>query len=172
MSLALSSDLIADVIRAADPGRAEQAAQRLKALSGGKMQIDGSALANRIVHPGSFQEELAKFNLGSGIEGSSEVGEAYRSFEQSFLRNMIEPLLPEAEGGLYGAGTASGMWRSLMADQYAGLMSEGGGLGIADTISGRAGEHGVARTNQWPYFSDFKIGNLSASGGAVTQHGA
>ena len=67
------------------------------------------------------------------------------------LRNLFEALLPGEETGSFGGGPSAGIWRSMAADQLAGVYSEGGGIGIADLVSGE--ELVLRRETQWPYFS-------------------
>ena len=70
------------------------------------------------------------------------------------LRNLFESLLPKEESGAFGSGPSAGVWRSMAADQLAGLYAGTGGIGIAAELSS---EVGGRDGSQWPYFSTRKI---------------
>jgi hypothetical protein len=87
--------------------------------------------------------------------GASAQG-AYVDFERMVLRNLLESLLPTSESGAYGAGPSAGIWRSLAADQLAGLYAGSGGIGIAETLSAGKDRDGSSQGG-WPYFATDKI---------------
>lgn len=83
---------------------------------------------------------------------------AYRGFERLVLRNLFETLLPGEESGSFGEGPSAGVWRSMAADQLAGVYSEQGGIGIARMVSDNTST--LRREGQWPYFSQGAISTV------------
>ena len=64
-----------------------------------------------------------------------DVQKAARDFESFFLSQMLESMfagVPTA--GMFGGGPAEGIYRSLMLQQYGRMISEAGGVGIADSV--------------------------------------
>jgi Rod binding domain-containing protein len=56
-------------------------------------------------------------------------------FEAVFLNAMMQPMFSAAnEGGPFGGGPATGVWRSMLTDEYAKSFSASGGIGIADHV--------------------------------------
>jgi Rod binding domain-containing protein len=137
------SDIVLDVLKAADPTRAEAATQRLNALAAGA--------------PASAAEDFAKALDAAGTPPSgvsSLVGmadarskllnkaaaEAQRNksaqveFEATLLNNLVGEMLPKDTASVYGQGTAGDIWRSMMGDQIAHQIAKSGELGIAKRL--------------------------------------
>jgi hypothetical protein len=162
MTVSLPSDLIMDVMRNADPSRVNTAKAKLEELGedgligenfanlldgiDGKRSPEGSALASSdAVHGFPALAEP------SGVATHRVAPDPYVDFERMVLRNLLESLLPDAKSGTFGTGPSAGVWRSLAADQLAGLYASSGGIGIAAALAGSDGDaHGS--NAQWPYF--------------------
>ncbi|HXD44776.1 MAG TPA: flagellar assembly peptidoglycan hydrolase FlgJ [Pseudolabrys sp.] len=57
---------------------------------------------------------------------------AARNFEAVFLNTMFQSMQTGIDGdGPFGGSGASGVWRSMLTDQYARQFSKAGGVGIA-----------------------------------------
>jgi len=60
---------------------------------------------------------------------------AAQDFEAVFLNNMFQHMFTGIDGeGPFGGQGASGVWRSLLTDQYAKSVAKAGGIGIADQV--------------------------------------
>jgi flagellar protein FlgJ len=60
---------------------------------------------------------------------------AARDFEAVFLNNMFQHMFTGIDGeGPFGGQGATGVWRSLLTDQYAKSLAKAGGIGIADQV--------------------------------------
>lgn len=155
MAVTLSSDLVADVIRAADPARRTAALARLKSLGSSgtdfaaAVDATGTANAPNPAHaePAGPHPSLGK--LANAAEGTS----TYQGFERMVLRNLFETLLPNEESGAFGGGPSAGIWRSMAADQLAGVYAAKGGVGIAGMLASARDVHSPQPAAQWPYFS-------------------
>lgn len=158
MAVRLPSDLIADVMQNADPARrnavtaklrsASEAAGVQSASSFEKMLASGAtALGNSEEFlPGRLPDVRSSFQFEPRRKDS-----AYEGFERLVLRNLFETLLPGEETGSFGEGPSAGVWRSMAADQLAGVYSESGGIGIAKLVNDVSSP--LRRETQWPYFS-------------------
>ncbi|MBX3582139.1 MAG: rod-binding protein [Rhizobiaceae bacterium] len=62
--------------------------------------------------------------------------ESFRRFEAMVLQTFIQNMLPRDGAAVYGEGMAGDMWKSMLAEKMAGVMSERGGIGIADRMLG------------------------------------
>jgi Rod binding domain-containing protein len=60
---------------------------------------------------------------------------AAQDFEAVFLNAMLQPMFSaiKSEGPL-GDGAGSGVWKSLLTDEYAKRFASSGGIGIADHV--------------------------------------
>jgi peptidoglycan hydrolase FlgJ len=182
MSVTIPSDLLVDVMRNADPGSASAAVRRLarrgpdlvaasqfgqmvgklesKSLPG-KDRIPSSATASE---PGELSGIEARtvsraepeFS-GGKIKRNDPGSSPYVAFEQMFLRSVLEASMPSADSGLYGDDSSADIWRSMTADQLAGVYARSGGVGIAVGLASRDNTADVAIEKQWPYFETSQI---------------
>lgn len=64
-----------------------------------------------------------------------DMHKAAQDFEAFFLGQMLESLFAGVPtDGMFGGGPAEGIYRSLMLQQYGRMISEAGGIGIADSV--------------------------------------
>jgi len=60
---------------------------------------------------------------------------AAQDFEAVFLNNMFQHMFTGIDGeGPFGGQGATGVWRSLLTDQYAKSLAKAGSIGIADQV--------------------------------------
>jgi len=60
---------------------------------------------------------------------------AAQNFEAVFLNSMFEQMFTDIGGeGPFGGQGATGVWRSLLTDQYARTFAKAGGIGIANQV--------------------------------------
>lgn len=123
MAVSLQSDIVLDVIRAAEPEAAETARARLAAFGGAAPPA--VAFGDRLV------DRYGRADAG-GAQAASQ--NPMVKFEAMVLQNFIETMLPSDADQVYGGGLAGDIWRSLMAEQMAGVMAERGGIGIARSM--------------------------------------
>ena len=58
-----------------------------------------------------------------------------RDFEAVFLNSMFQHMFSGVDGdGPMGGHGATGVWRSVLTDQYARSIAQAGGIGIADHV--------------------------------------
>lgn len=154
MAVRLSSDLIMDVIRNANPARVDTAMAKLRDM--GETGETQSAFAATVDRLDSHQSVVSGPSLALPFDegrSAARVAETpYQGFEKMVLRNLFETLLPDSASGAFGSGPSAGIWRSMAAEQMASVYSEVGGVGIARVLEEQDGRI-ASRQGEWPYFS-------------------
>ncbi|MCK0207931.1 rod-binding protein [Starkeya koreensis] len=156
MSIKPPSDILLDVMHAADPQKAQAIAARLRqastlASNGAPADAPANAMAFGEMLAGAAPIRPASFEpaspLGSAsattlanatalsANRNSTVSPSYRRFEAMALGGFIEQMLPKTSATLYGAGTAGQVWRSMLAERIADRIAQAGGIGIAERIA-------------------------------------
>jgi Rod binding domain-containing protein len=152
VAIAIPSDIVSDVMSAADPVAYQEALGRLsrgEALTGDaaavrfaaqsadaarRLGTDSNASAAGTVAPGTFRP--------SDAGGASAV---YRKFEGFVLQVLVETMLPSGSTA-FGKGTAGTVWRSMMAEQLGNQLAASGGIGIARLLAASHPAEGGAGT--------------------------
>ncbi len=135
------SDLVLDVVRAADPNAVQEAQAKLKAS---KAAFAASSLAETGKGFGAamdlIDQPATRAGLGSAEAPKklAEMPDEYRKFESSILQNFINTMLPKETEEVYGKGSAGEFWKSMMAEKIADEMSQRGGVGIAEQMYAQA----------------------------------
>lgn len=133
MSIQVATDLILDVVQAADPALAHKAEALLEAAS-----IRKSAAAAKT--PAFDQQLLASMDAELALPAApapltaDRAKETYQRFEAMVLQNFIGSMLPQDSEEMYGKGTAGEIWKGMMAEQLAAALAQGGGIGIAERM--------------------------------------
>ncbi len=136
MAISPPSDLVLDVVRAADPIDVQAAQARLKTS---RAAFAATSLAEKGAGFGAAVDILnsASTNAGLGrvdMKGSGEVPKIYKQFEASVLQNFVKNMLPSESEEVYGKGNAGEIWKSMLAEQIGNTMAEGKGIGIAEQM--------------------------------------
>ena len=144
MAISPPSDILLDVANAADPAQVRAATARLAKLAS---------------DPAAANEDFTKALSVTGREGKSladaapqqptigappgmsqaapkGANAAYQKFEALLLQNFVEAMLPK-DDDLYGDKMSAGVYRSMMAEQFATQLSKAGGIGIAKSIAAK-----------------------------------
>ena len=128
MSIRPPSDLVLDVVRAADPARAAAATARLA-----RAEAQAAPSTAMPTTKAAFETALrvaAPQRAGSavGADKSAAVG---KGLEEMLMRQLLQDALPKKAAAVYGAGTAGDVWRSLFAEQLAHAMASAGRVGLS-----------------------------------------
>ncbi|MBO9097302.1 MULTISPECIES: rod-binding protein [Rhizobium] len=133
MAISPPSDLVLDVVRAADPTDLQAAQAKLQA---NRAAFAATSLAEAGNGFASTVDVLNKAGTQAGLANANErsttgkVPAAYQKFEAMVLQNFVKNILPNSDT-LYGKGTAGEMWKGMMAEQLGNTMAKDGGVGIA-----------------------------------------
>jgi len=146
MTVTPISDVVLDVLRAADPVTQREAAAKLNALrpSDGdfvatlnsevdkaKAAANDQSLAAAAQAPSASPDAAAPVRI---IKAPSS-GEVYRKFEAFVLQVFVEAMLPQQSADIFGKGTAGSVWRSMLAEQLGNQLAQGKGIGIARQLA-------------------------------------
>jgi len=132
MSIFPAADIVSDVARAANPARAQIAISRLqkaaamRADNGDRHQDFPGAPASRAASGLSSNQAPQRIEAGPDTPA--------RKFEAFLLQSWLEIILPASEGGFFGNGGESSVWRSLMAEQLGDQLARSGGIGLQKMI--------------------------------------
>ncbi len=124
-----TTDVVLDVLNAADPARASLAAERLQALASGApasnfaLDLDKAAAAATTaatkppLPPGlaNARQVFADATLASNPEAKAKV-----DLEAMTLNSFVGQMLPKDSSALFGQGTAGEIWRSMLSEQFRG----------------------------------------------------
>ena len=67
--------------------------------------------------------------------GQAKAHAAAQDFEAVFLNSMFQHMFTGVDGeGPFGGQGATGVWRSVLTDQYAKSIAKAGGIGIANQV--------------------------------------
>ena len=90
----MTTDLVLDVMRAAEPQKLAAASQRLSGGGGSNVR--------------PWQPPARRSRAAPG-----RAAKAHQQFESAMLRTFTEQMMPKDTSSLYGEGTAADIWRSL-----------------------------------------------------------
>ena len=127
MAIAPTSDLVLDVARAADPQRAMATTRALTDGSGGF----ASTLAE-------FSPSLTPYGYHnpSVTPGAQETPahKAAVGLESVLLKNFVDQMLPKDAVGVFGAGVAGDVWKSMLSEKIANEVAKSGALKLAERL--------------------------------------
>jgi hypothetical protein len=136
MAINPSTDIIADVIAAADPQRAASVEARLKAIAAVRPAESFESVVER-ARPTRRGEEITRAPARTAAGPSDEASrrrQALAEFEGAILGFLAKELLPKDQAAVAGGGQAGEMWRSMLADQVGRQIAKSGVLHIQERL--------------------------------------
>jgi hypothetical protein len=140
MPIEPASDVVLEVVNAADPARAAAAAQRLNALAGAApaqtedfaqtLAQTAPSAATPIVGAADARSRLAD----AAFAASDRAAKAQVDFEAVVLDSFVKEMMPKDASAAFGQGFAGDMWKSMLADQVSRQIAKSGTLGIAKRL--------------------------------------
>lgn len=134
MSISPISDIVLEVVKAADPAKSRAATEML--AHGIFTQKDSSGFDNAMTAALTMLHATTTSLGGRSPKSSAKVdsphaqSKAYKGMEQLVLKHLVESMLPKETGAFFGGGTAGDIWRSFLADQLATQLGKTIELGI------------------------------------------
>jgi peptidoglycan hydrolase FlgJ len=131
------TDVVLEVLSAADPTRASVAAQRLNALAGPNASTASFAadLERAAAPANALPPPAASAGVRSPIveagRAPDKSGQAKTQFEAMMLNSFVGEMLPKDTGEVFGQGMAGDMWRSMLSEQVSMQIAKSGKLGLA-----------------------------------------
>jgi len=145
MAIKPSSDIILEVLKAADPQRVQAATQRLVALGAASADAadDFTKVLDATEQPsvggpeiaanaGGMRDRLA--SISPDAASDQKAARVQVEFEASILKTFVDAILPKDETSVYGQGTAGDIWKSMLADQIAKQIAKSGAFGISKRL--------------------------------------
>lgn len=141
MAISPPSDLVLDVVNAADPTQVMAAREKLRSVSAAN-QASVLTASNAGFESAINSLDTAASKAGvrriEPPKGDEKIPETYRKFEASVLSTMLQNMMPKESEEVYGKGSAGDFWKSMMAEQMADAVSKRGGIGIAEQAYSQA----------------------------------
>lgn len=143
MIVTATTDLVLDVLEAADPVTQRAATAKLDALKSSDadfaatMDADTGRAATAVRAAGNAAEAQSGAVNGTPVQviKAPAPGEVYRKFEAFILQTFVETMLPKESEEVFGKGTAGGVWKSMLAEQLGSQLAKGNGIGIAKQLA-------------------------------------
>jgi hypothetical protein len=164
MAIKPSSDIVLDVLKAADPVRAQAAAQRLSALGAASVdspdafakaldaaQSPPAAQSDSVINAADMRDQLP--SLDALASGDQKAEKTKIEFEASILKSFVDEIMPKNETDVYGEGTAGDIWKSMLSEQIARQIAKSGAFGIAKQLFSThplAGGHSALASSTLP----------------------
>ena|SRR5579863_5741910 len=150
MAVDPSSDIVLEVAKAADPGRAAAVAQRLNALAAaaGSDKADFTQALADTASATATGESAAAADLGpsaanararfaaAAADGAADAraDKVKIGFESVMLNSFVSEMMPKDTESVFGQGLAGDMWKSMLADQVSRQIAKSDALGIAKRL--------------------------------------
>lgn len=132
MSIRPPSDLVMDVVRAADPTRAAAASARL-ARAEAAVAPQATAQAD-MRFDAAMRLASGKPTLAPAAKAAGDKNAVGQGLEELLMRQLLQDALPKKAASVYGAGTAGDVWRGLFAEQLSHALSTSGRVGLASRL--------------------------------------
>ncbi|MDE1991625.1 MAG: rod-binding protein [Rhizobiaceae bacterium] len=136
MAISPPSDLVLDVVQAANPLDVQAAQQKLAtnraAFAATSLAENGNGFASTVDAYNSAATQAGLSNANTHT-APTKMPAVYHKFEAMVLQNFVKNILPNSDT-LYGKGTAGEMWKGMMADQLGDTLAKNGGVGIANKM--------------------------------------
>lgn len=141
MAISTPTDLVMDVVQAADPNQLQAAREKLKTnqASNEAMMLASNGVGFPQAVTQSIDNASPVDNLRVGQK--QHIPETYRKFEASVASTFIQNMMPSDSEDVYGKGAAGDFWKGMMAEQIADQVSKQGGFGIAKKLYEQSLQH-------------------------------
>ena len=132
MAFDRASDIIMDVMRAANPEKVEATIKRLQTGgASGAGRFDSLMDAARPTTP-TIASRTAP--APSTKNGKGKLEETAVEFEALVLGNLISQMMPKTARGMFDHGPGSDMWNSLLSEQIGRQIAKTGRVGISQRL--------------------------------------
>jgi Rod binding domain-containing protein len=163
MAISTPTDIVSDVLNAADPAAMETARAR---LNSGQAALQAQRLQNT---DEGFDAKIAMNHLKDDTRlhaaNKKDVPESYRKFESMVLGNFLKSMMPDSEE-VYGKGATGEIWKGMMAEQIANELAKAGGIGIADKLA----ENGTTRVRDKSVEESNRSGRMHMATQLIEEH--
>nr|WP_119308967.1 rod-binding protein [Cohaesibacter haloalkalitolerans] len=147
MAISIPSDLVMDVVNAADPVERQMAAQKLGTAPLQRLHYASAATGdggNSATDAASFEKQYASLAEPAVLSDASisryakgiarTTNPVSEKFVALMLHEMLETMLPRDTEGIYGEGLSGDMWRSMLSEQLGNQMAKSDMLDLASYL--------------------------------------
>ncbi len=141
MAINPGSDLLSDALLAAEPQRANAAAERLASLAANgdtAPPFDAALLPQPALAQAAPELALTAAGINNQGAMSGKRNNPYEQFEAAMLKSFFEMMLPEKADSVFGTGFAGEVWKSMFAQSLANATSHAKITSIAHDLEQRA----------------------------------
>lgn len=142
MAISISSDLVLDVARAADPTRVAKASADLNAgtpIADRSPGVTGAGTSTQRPFSAFLPQTYTLQQTSAARQPISPEKKAASELETLLLQQMLESILPKEDGAVFGKGTAGSVWRSMMAEHVARQLSSSGEIHLSNILTRKSG---------------------------------
>ena len=139
------SDVVLGVLEAAEPARAQAAAERLQALGADAAPQTFAADLDRAAGASARPPGLAdaRSALAKAPDAASRVKV---EFDAMLINSFVGEMLPKDADAVFGQGTAGDIWRSMLSEQISRQIARSGVLGLSRRLFAT---HDITRSAAW-----------------------
>ncbi|QFY59094.1 rod-binding protein [Rhizobium grahamii] len=138
MAISPPSDLVLDVVKAADPLEVQAAQEKLKAnqaaFAANSLAEAGNGFTSAVDILDRATSKTGLSDTKNRATSSEKIPDTYRKFESMVLQNFIKNMLPSESEEVYGKGATGDIWKGMMAEQLGNVISQGDGIGVAKQL--------------------------------------
>ncbi len=157
MAINPGSDLLSDALLAAEPQRAQAAAERLANLAANgdsappfdtallsqpalaQTALEPAALAQTALVQAAPQLAVTAAGISNRAAAPGKRENPYEQFEVAMLKSFFEMMLPEKANSVFGTGFAGEVWKSMFAQSLANATSHAKITRVAHDLEESAG---------------------------------
>ena len=179
MSFNPHSDIVLEVLNAAEPAQARLAAERLEKLGANAPAADFAADLERASAASSSTPApaagLANARSALAAAAPDAVSRVQTEFEAMLINSFVGEMLPKNAGAVFGEGTAGDVWRSMLSEQIAQQLAKSGALGLSRRLFAThaiAPHDGLKRAGEAAAAAQTSANALSAPSAAEIVDGA
>lgn len=155
MGISPPTDIVLDVMRAADPERVRAARSALAARAAGAPPGDDAGAATAAdagrghvfglgpLKPGPSPTRPASAGPPPApVAAPDDPSAIFTDFEAVTLTTFVKAMLPREADSIYGGGLAGGIFRDMYAAEIASEIARAGGVGVAERLAAHYGRGG------------------------------
>ncbi|MGG7516294.1 rod-binding protein [Allorhizobium undicola] len=134
MAISPPSDLVLDVVKAADSSSMAAAQERLQSARAATQAASlNEKNAGFDMAMNTMSSAASKAGLGNASTAikAADIPKPYKQYEGVILQNFVQSMLPKDSEAVFGKGNAGEIWKSMLAEQIGNTIAERGGIGIA-----------------------------------------
>ena len=129
MAFDRASDIVMDVMKAANPDKVAAVVKRLQTIEGAAAEpFDSHISASR--HVGSAPVAARQSSSATAMGAPGGIDKAAVEFEALIMGTFVSQMMPKSGGGMFDHGAGGDMWRSFLSEQIGRQIAKSGRVSI------------------------------------------